>query len=167
MDKQSFGDIKQYYISADSEENKLERLCLTLSVFHAEKILIFCNTIHTTTKVYEYICQQGIQAAMLHADLEKDKQSDTLNSFLSGKTPILIVAETTTWNINTESIYLVINYDLPFNCSYYYARTANRRSKGLVVNLIAPEDVPMWQEIESDYAIQAAPWPDNCECLLP
>ncbi|GMF47080.1 unnamed protein product [[Candida] boidinii] len=80
-----------------------------------------------------------------------------MQEFRSGSSRILIATDLLARGIDVQQVSLVINYDLPSNKENYIHRIGRGGRfgrKGVAINLLTNDDVPMLREIERFYSTQ-------------
>jgi translation initiation factor 4A len=86
---------------------------------------------------------------MTHQD-----RTNVMKEFRSGASRVLITTDLLARGIDVQQVSLVINYDLPTNKENYIHRIGRGGRfgrKGVAINFITNEDLPMQREIEKFY----------------
>lgn len=87
---------------------------------------------------------------------QTDRQT-VMKEFRSGASRVLITTDLLARGIDVQQISLVINYDLPTNKENYIHRIGRGGRfgrKGVAINFITNEDLPMHRDIEKFYNTQ-------------
>jgi translation initiation factor 4A len=75
-------------------------------------------------------------------------RAELINQFRSGRTQVLIATDLVARGIDGQGVPLVLNYDFPTNSENYIHRIGRFRSKGVTINFVTGEDIPLLREIE-------------------
>ncbi len=134
--------IKQYYynVPRGRKEDVLE---LLLHRYEPKLSMIFCNTKKMVDLLTEELSVRGFRALGLHGDMKQSQRTTVMDSFKSGRTPILIATDVAARGIDVENIDAVFNYDLPTDYEYYIhriGRTGRAGKDGVAYTLISGHD---------------------------
>ena len=83
--------------------------------------------------------------------MEQKQREVLMKEFRSGSSRVLITTDLVVRGIDVQGVSLVINYDLPTNREAYnrcISRVGRFGSKGVAINLVTTDDVPMLRDIE-------------------
>ena len=97
-----------------------------------------------------------------------DRQN-VMKEFRSGASRVLITTDLLARGIDVQQVSLVINYDLPSNKENYIHRIGRGGRfgrKGVAINFITTEDLPMHREIEKFYNTQIDEMPMDIQSLI-
>ena len=131
--------------------------------------LVFVETKRAADSLEEFVCSKGILATSIHGDRSQREREDALQSFRTGRTPILVATDVAARGLDISNVTHVINFDLPRDLDDYVhriGRTARAGNVGLATSffnhnnrsLAAPlvallreahQDVPTWLEAMS------------------
>jgi len=87
-----------------------------------------------------------------------------LEEFKEGRTRVLIATDLIGRGIDVHGVSLVLNYDLPRKSEKYIhriGRSGRFGRKGVAINLIAPDDEPVMNDIERYYSTEIKEMPAN------
>jgi len=70
----------------------------------------------------EYLYNKGFPATSIHGDRSQREREMALESFRSGRTPILVATDVAARGLDIASVAHVINYDLPNDIDDYVHR---------------------------------------------
>ncbi len=124
--------IEQYYFEVP-RGRKTDALCNALDVYDPGKSIVFCNTKKQVEELQNELQARGYLAAGLHGDMRQQSRDQTLRSFKSGRTEILIATDVAARGIDVEDVDIVFNYDIPQDEEYYVhriGRTGRAGKKG-------------------------------------
>lgn len=157
--------ISQYYFEVPRGE-KARALTLLLHAQQPKLSIIFCNTKKMVDELGRYLGEHGFQASALHGDMKQDMRTSVMNSFKSGRTPILIATDVAARGIDVDDVDAVYNFDIPQDFEYYIhriGRTGRAGRAGASYTLIdGPRQASMIRSIErfTHAKIERAPLPD-------
>lgn len=157
--------ISQYYFEVPRGE-KERALTLLLHAQQPRLSIIFCNTKKMVDELGRYLGEHGFQASALHGDMKQDMRTSVMNSFKSGRTPILIATDVAARGIDVDDVDAVYNFDIPQDFEYYIhriGRTGRAGRTGASYTLIdGPRQAAMIRSIErfTHAKIERAPLPD-------
>lgn len=143
--------INQYNYFADDIEHKIKLLEAILKSTEVTKSIVFVKTRERLTDLSSRLQKDGFIFTYLSGELTQDKRVLALESFVSGKTKILVATDVAARGIDVEDISHVINFDLPRSADVYVhriGRTARAGKKGTAVNLVEAHDIPMLTSIQ-------------------
>ncbi len=116
-----------------------------------QQVLIFVGSKRTANNIELKFYRSGIQASILHGDLNQNERMSTLANFSAGKTRLLIATDLAARGIDIPSLPCVLNYDLPRATADYVhraGRTARAGAAGLVISLLDHEGDAHFKLIE-------------------
>lgn len=113
--------VEQYYYEVPMGA-KMEALSLLLHTHRPKLSIIFCNTKKMVDELTRYLNEHGFNAAALHGDMKQEARTGVMNSFKSGRTPILIATDVAARGIDVDDVDAVYNYDIPQDYEYYIHR---------------------------------------------
>merc|ERR1712106_104232 len=140
--------IRQFYISVEREEWKLDTLCDLYETLTITQAVIFSNTRRKVDWLTEKMHER---------------------EFRSGSSRVLITTDLLARGIDVQQVSLVINYDLPTNRENYIHRIGRGGRfgrKGVAINFITEEDSRALQDIEKFYNTQIDEMPMNVADLI-
>ncbi len=157
--------IKQYYSEVPRGE-KERALTLLLHAQQPKLSIIFCNTKKMVDELVRYLGEHGFQSSALHGDMKQDMRTSVMNSFKSGRTPILIATDVAARGIDVDDVDTVYNFDIPQDFEYYIhriGRTGRAGRSGSSYTLIdGPRQAAVIRSIErfTKAKIEHLPLPD-------
>lgn len=168
-DELTLEGIKQFYVAVDKEEYKLDTLCDLYETLTITQAVIFCNTRRKVDFLTDKLKARNFTVSCMHGDMDQAQRDVIMREFRSGTTRVLIATDLLARGIDVQQVSLVINYDLPANKENYIHRIGRGGRfgrKGVSINFIAQEDVPMMREIEKFYHTQIEEMPLNVADLI-
>ena len=87
-----------------------------------DRILVFCLYKKEATRVENFIRSKGYRVAGIHGDLSQAQRFASLDSFKSGKTPILVATDVAARGLDIPAVKVVINVTFPLTVEDYVHR---------------------------------------------
>jgi len=84
--------------------------------------LIFVETKRGASGLAETLCRDGYNVVAIHGDLKQVEREMHLESFRSGRSPILVATAVAARGLDIPNVKYVINYDLPNDIDEYVHR---------------------------------------------
>ena len=114
--------IRQFYISVEREEWKLDTLCDLYETLTITQAVIFCNTRRKVDWLTEKMHQRDLTVSAMHGDMDQKERDVIMREFRSGSSRVLITTDLLARGIDVQQVSLVINYDLPNSRELYIHR---------------------------------------------
>lgn len=144
--------IKQFFIAVEKEQWKIDTLCDIYDTISVAQSVIFCNTRRKVDLLTEQMTAREFTVSALHSQMDQVQRRAIMNDFRTGTSRVLITTDLLARGIDVQQVSLVINYDLPTNRENYIHRIGRGGRfgrKGVAINFVTVNDVPMLREIES------------------
>jgi len=161
--------IRQFYISVEREEWKLDTLCDLYETLTITQAVIFCNTRRKVDWLTEKMHQRDFTVSAMHGDMDQKERDVIMREFRSGSSRVLITTDLLARGIDVQQVSLVINYDLPTNRENYIHRIGRGGRfgrKGVAINFVTEDDKRSLQDIEKFYNTQIDEMPMNVADLI-
>merc|ERR1712051_596112 len=161
--------IRQFYVSVEREEWKLDTLCDLYETLTITQAVIFCNTRRKVDWLTEKMHNRDFTVSAMHGDMDQKERDVFMREFRSGSSRVLITTDLLARGIDVQQVSLVINYDLPTNRENYIhriGRSGRFGRKGVAINFLTTEDVRTLREIEQFYNTQIDEMPMNVADLI-
>lgn len=100
--------------------------------------------------------------------MSQTDRTNVMKEFRSGASRVLITTDLLARGIDVQQVSLVINYDLPTNRENYIHRIGRGGRfgrKGVAINFLTADDMPMHREIEKFYNTQVDEMPMDIASL--
>ncbi|KAJ3273506.1 translation initiation factor eIF4A [Terramyces sp. JEL0728] len=163
-DELTLEGIKQFFVAVDKEEWKLDTLCDLYDTVTVAQAVIFANTKRRVDWLTQNMTERDFTVSALHGEMSQEERSKIMKDFRSGASRVLITTDILARGIDVQQVSLVINYDLPTNKENYIHRIGRGGRfgrKGVAINFITTDDIPMHREIEKFYNTQVEEMPMN------
>ncbi|KAF7430492.1 DEAD-box ATP-dependent RNA helicase [Pleurotus ostreatus] len=128
--------------------------------------LVFVETKRMADMLSDYLMSNRLPATSIHGDRSQREREMALQTFRTGRTPILVATAVAARGLDIPNVTHVINYDLPSDIDDYVHRIGrtgragntgistaffNRGNKNIVRELVellreANQDIPQWLE---------------------
>lgn len=128
--------------------------------------LVFVETKRMADLLEGFLAQNNFQATSIHGDRTQREREFALETFRSGRTPVMVATAVAARGLDIPNVTHVVNYDLPSDIDDYVHRIGrtgragntgaataflNRGNKNIVRDLIellreAKQEVPQWLE---------------------
>merc|ERR1712172_396620 len=161
--------IRQFYISVEREEWKLDTLCDLHETLTITQAVIFCNTRRKVDWLTEKMHTRDFTVSAMHGDMDQKERDVIMREFRSGSSRVLITTDLLARGIDVQQVSLVINYDLPTNRENYIHRIGRGGRfgrKGVAINFVTDDDKRALQDIEKFYNTQIDEMPMNVADLI-
>ncbi|MBC8212170.1 MAG: DEAD/DEAH box helicase [Gammaproteobacteria bacterium] len=138
------------YHPANSE--KIPLLLGLIKKFQPERAIIFSNTKHAATRVWEYLMSNGHQSALISGDIPQKKRESLLQKFHDGEYAFLVATDVASRGLHIPDVTHVFNYDLPDLGEDYVhriGRTARAGNKGHAISFACEDYAMNMMDIES------------------
>jgi len=161
--------IKQFYISVEREDWKLDTLCDLYETLTITQAVIFCNTRRKVDWLTDKMRTRDFTVSFMHGDMPQGERDVIMKEFRSGSSRVLITTDLLARGIDVQQVSLVINYDLPTNRENYIHRIGRGGRfgrKGVAINFLTADDVRTLRDIEQFYNTQIEEMPMNVADLI-
>lgn len=131
------GNVEHIYFIAEQRE-KL-KLLEKVSRLPDVKALVFIRDIGNLTVASEKLAFSGIDTAILHSDLSKDKRKNALKNFRTGKVNMLLATDVAARGLDIKGVSHVVHLDFPKDLEQYVhrsGRTGRFGADGTVISLV-------------------------------
>ncbi|XP_071489538.1 uncharacterized protein [Diadema antillarum] len=165
----SLDGIKQFYISVEKEEWKLETLCDLYETLTITQAVIFCNTRRKVDWLSIKMHDRDFTVSIMHGDMDQKERDKIMKEFRTGSSRVLITTDLLARGIDVQQVSLVINYDLPINRENYIHRIGRGGRfgrKGVAINFVTEEDKRVLKDIQQFYNTQVDEMPSNVADLV-
>jgi len=161
--------IRQFYISVEREDWKLDTLCDLYETLTITQAIIYCNTRQKTEWLQDKMTSRDFTVSCMHGEMDMSNRQLIMREFRSGSSRVLITTDLLARGIDVQQVSLVINYDLPINRENYIhriGRSGRFGRKGVAINFVSQEDVKALREIESFYRTEIEEMPMDVSDLI-
>jgi translation initiation factor 4A len=165
-DEVSLDGIKQWYVSLDREEHKLETLCDIYDHLSITQAAIFVNTKQKAEWLADQMKRRGFDLEYVHGEMEVEEREKRVNDFRTGKCRVLIATDLMGRGVDVQAVSIVINYELPLDRENYIhriGRSGRYGRKGASINLVCARELRMQTEIEEYYGKKINDLPLNLD----
>jgi len=132
-------------------EDKFQTLLRLLKEPVEGATLVFGRTKRGVRNLGRRLQVAGLRIAVLEGNLNQAQRDRALDSFRSGRVPILVATNVAARGLDILHIERVINFELPETHELFthrVGRTARMGRPGRAITLVSATDLPKWQSIE-------------------
>jgi translation initiation factor 4A len=168
-DELTLEGIKQFYVSVEKEEWKLDTLCDLYETLTITQAIIYCNTRRKVEWLQEQMQERDFTVSWMHSDMDQRERDIIMREFRSGSSRVLITTDLLARGIDIQQVSLVINFDLPTNRENYIhriGRSGRFGRKGVAINFVTEADVRYLRDIEVFYQTEISEMPMNVADLI-
>jgi len=116
-------------------------------------IMVFVSSRRDCETIYIMLKELQIKVTQLHSIMHQDKRNQSIQSFKSGNTKVLVATDVASRGLDIPAVGLVINYNIPQTSENYVhrvGRTARAGRGGTAISLITQYDVESVLTIEEN-----------------
>lgn len=146
--------LRQFYVSTETEEKKLESLCGLYNKLTITQAVIFVNTRGKADWLTRELTAKDFAVSVLHSAMGQSQRDAAMRAFRSGSSRVLVTTDLLARGIDVQQVSLVVNFDLPTNLDNYIhriGRAGRFGRKGVAVNMAVKEAQPVLAEIQNFY----------------
>ncbi|CAF1032889.1 unnamed protein product [Adineta ricciae] len=161
--------IRQFYVTVEREEWKLDTLCDLYETLTITQAVIFSNTRRKVDWLTEKMRARDFTVSAMHGDMDQKERDIIMKEFRTGSSRVLITTDLLARGIDVQQVSLVINYDLPNNRENYIHRIGRGGRfgrKGVAINFVTDDDRRNLRDIEQFYNTQIQEMPMNVADLI-
>ncbi len=106
----------------------------------------------TAYNVCEFLGKKGYIATSIHGDKSQSAREASLQSFRTGKTPVLVATDVAARGLDIPNVGLVINFDLPDSVEDYIhrvGRTGRAGNTGLAISFFNHKNKKIFADLEA------------------
>jgi translation initiation factor 4A len=167
-DQVTLAGIRQYYVEIDTEDNKLSALLDIYSNITISQAIIYVNRRQKAEWLASEMGRAGFTLKCIHGEMSPDERKRCMADFRSGTVRVLISTDLTARGIDVQQVSTVFNYELPRDRENYVhriGRSGRYGRKGVAINLISPDEMPLMQNIMDTYSTKIEPIPEDLNKL--
>lgn len=164
--------IRQFGISVDREEWKLDTLCDIYEQLTVSQAIIFCSSKRKVEWLQQALDARDHTVSAIHGEMDDSYRREVMEQFKSGSSRILIATDLLARGIDVQQVSLVINYDMPRgpeareNYIHRIGRVGRFGRKGVAVNFITVDDISFVREVERHYSTHIVELPSNLSDIV-
>ena len=169
-DELTLEGIKQFFVTVEREEWKLDTLCDLYEALTITQVTIYCNTVRKVDWLAEKMRERDVTISTMHGGMDQRERDLIMTEFRSGLTRVLITTDLLPCGIDvSQQVSPVINYDLPTNRENYIhriGRSGRFGCKSVAITFITVDDVRYLRDIEQFYSTQIDELPTDVADLF-
>mmetsp|Transcript_10671 Transcript_10671/g.22459 ORF Transcript_10671/g.22459 Transcript_10671/m.22459 type:complete len:571 (-) Transcript_10671:175-1887(-) len=145
-------DIEQHVVFVQSDQEKPAQLMQILgSLSQGDRCLIFCEMKRSAEDLATSLMQYyGVPAVRIHGDMAQYERTAALESFKSGRSPVMVATDVAARGIDVKGVTMVVNYDASGSAKDYVhriGRTGRAGQKGTAYSILGPREAKKAQDI--------------------
>eukprot|EP01103_Thecamoeba_quadrilineata_P019279 TRINITY_DN7733_c0_g1_i1.p1 TRINITY_DN7733_c0_g1~~TRINITY_DN7733_c0_g1_i1.p1 ORF type:complete len:763 (+),score=140.45 TRINITY_DN7733_c0_g1_i1:146-2290(+) len=156
-DELNLEGIEQFYINANSEEDRFEILCKFYQNNRVTRSIIFCNSPKKVEELAYKMKQRNFTVSTISEKMQNDRDS-VLAEFRLGSASVLITTDLLARGFYVHQLSALINYEMPKNLEKYgdrIDRCGRFGCQGPAINfIITNEDRRIIKELEQNFYTQ-------------
>ena len=164
VEKLNLECIKQYYIAMRNDSDKYDTLKDLFSLISVSQCIIYCNSVRRVSELYKAMTDEGFSVCCIHSSMDKVERDREFHNFRNGGYRVLISSNVTARGIDIQQVSSVINFDIT-KCPHTYLHRIGRSGrwgrKGMAINFVTKQDIPIMKKIENYYGINMEELPAN------
>lgn len=163
-DELTLEGIRQFYISVEKEEWKLDTLCDLYETLTITQAIIYCNTRKRVDALTQSMHDRLFTVSSMHGEMDQKDRDIIMREFRSGSSRVLVTTDLLARGIDVQQVSLVINYDLPCSPDTYIhriGRSGRFGRKGVAINFVTKDEreKDKLKKIETYYSTQIEEMP--------
>ncbi|WP_019155296.1 DEAD/DEAH box helicase [Robertmurraya massiliosenegalensis] len=149
------GNVEHIYFTAEQREKI--KLLEKVSRLPDVKALVFIKDIGSLTVASEKLAFDGIDTAILHSDLNKDKRKNALKDFRTGKVNMLLATDVAARGLDIKGVTHVVHLDFPKDLEQYVhrsGRTGRFGADGIVISLVTDREERELKKYAREFGVE-------------
>ncbi|KAJ2859026.1 RNA-dependent ATPase [Coemansia aciculifera] len=146
------------------KDKRLKDLLMQYHRTRKNRVLVFVLYKKEASRVEEMLKRTGYNCVAIHGDKQQNQRIDAIESFRSGKIPLLIATDVAARGLDVPDVEYVINYTFPLTIDEYThrcGRTARAGKSGIAHTFFSEEDKSHSGELINVLKSAKMPVPDN------
>ncbi|KAJ2742736.1 RNA-dependent ATPase [Coemansia sp. BCRC 34301] len=166
-DELAINERVQQVVEVVDRFQKDSRLKDLLQQYHRtrkNRVLVFVLYKKEASRVEEMLRRTGYNCVAIHGDKQQNQRIEAIESFRSGKIPLLIATDVAARGLDVPDVEYVINYTFPLTIDEYThrcGRTARAGKSGIAHTFFCEEDKSHSGELINVLKQANMPVPDN------
>ena len=156
--------LEHVFYEVPSKE-KFSLLVHLLKGEESKLVMVFCNTKRNTDLVGKNLIRYGMDALVLHGDLNQNQRNRVLERFHKSEKFVLVCTDVAARGLDIKNLSHVYNYDSPKTSTEYIhrvGRTARAGKEGKAITLLSERDHDNFRKVLMDDSlnIKQTPLPE-------
>lgn len=154
----SLEGMRQFYVDCEREEWKYETLCDLFNIINLTQAIVYCNTADQATWLAAKLASNDFSVGVAHGLTDAADARAVLADFRTGDIRVLVVTD----GVLINSVWLIVNYDLPANMDDYMLRIGRSGKfgrRGVAINFVTAEAAAQVRQLEEYFNTTIPPLP--------
>ena len=121
-DELTLEGIRQFFVSVEKEEWKLDTLIDLYNTLTITQAVIFCNSVKKVEWLANKLRESSFTVSAMHGKMPQSERDKIMEEFRAGNSRVLIATDVWGRGLDVQQVSLVINYDLPISRELYIHR---------------------------------------------
>lgn len=138
------------------ERDKPDLLRSLVHALKAPRVMVFVHRTETAEIVAAKLAYHHIEVAQLHGAFDKHNRKEAMESFRSGRAPVLIASDVAARGLDIAGVTHIVNLDAPTLSKAYLhrvGRTARAGASGVAVTFFTEAETHLARRFESELGI--------------
>ena len=127
-DELTLEGIRQFFVSVEKEEWKLDTLIDLYNTLTITQAVIFCNSVKKVEWLANKLRESSFTVSAMHGKMPQSERDKIMEEFRAGNSRVLIATDVWGRGLDVQQVSLVINYDLPISRELYIHRYVIREN---------------------------------------
>ena len=161
--------ISQFYLGIEQETWKVATLFDLYDRLKINQTIIFVNSKRKAEVLKEQLEANNFVISIIHANMSQVQRDQTMKSFRTGESRILIATDVIARGIDVHHVQVVINYDIPRHVETYIhriGRSGRYGRKGIAINFVSEAEFEKLERIQNYYSTQIEPLPEDIRSII-
>lgn len=167
-DEVTLKGIQQFHVCLDREDWKFDVLLDIYQHLKINQAFIYVNKRQKAEQLAKRMTEAGFTLECIHGEMNMQERKKRMEDFRSGNVRVLISTDLLARGIDVQQVSVVINYELPSNRENYIhriGRSGRFARKGMAINIVTTDEMPMLKDIERFYSTTIPELPENVALL--
>lgn len=161
--------IAQYKIFVEHNKYKFGTLCDIFRLLSLNQTIIYVGSVERAEYLGKDLCRENYTVAVIHGKMHSSDRTKVMKNFRNGAFRVLISTDLLSRGIDVQQVFVVINYDMPFNKETYIhriGRSGRYGRKGTAINFVTRDDSKKIDDLQKFYNTKIEDMPNDIQSIL-